>query len=328
MKSSDCVTYSIVVPLFNEETVIRYTYKRLKEVMESCEGKYELIFVDDGSRDKTSLIIKELLNRDNSIKLIELSRNFGHQIAITAGIDYSSGKAVVIIDGDMQDPPELIPFMIEKWREGFDVIYGKRLSRKGESLFKRASASLFYRLLELISNIAIPPDVGDFRLIDIKVVDVMRRLREKNRYVRGLISWAGFRQCSIEYEREKRHGDRSKYTLPKMTGFALDAIVSFSFKPLRLASYLGFFTSLVGFIYFINVLYQKFFTDTTVRGWTSLISINLIFNGIILIILGIMGEYIGRNYDETKNRPLYVVRDKLGFREDESMDIIKPDYPN
>jgi dolichol-phosphate mannosyltransferase len=255
--------------------------------------------------------------------VIGFSRNFGHQIAISAGMDHASGDAVIVIDADLQDPPSVILQMIAKWKEGYDVVYGRRGERQGETAFKKATAFVFYRLLRGLTDVDIPPDVGDFRLIDRKVCEVMSRIRERNRFVRGLISWVGFRQTAVSYVREKRFAGETKYPLSKMLRFAFDAIFGFSYRPLKLASYLGVLTSLAGFIYFVYAMYLKFFTSRTVQGWTSIIGLNLVFNGIVLLILGIMGEYLGRIYDESKARPFYVVRDKLGF-EDERRDRGEP----
>ncbi|WP_282935703.1 glycosyltransferase family 2 protein [Paenibacillus sp. RC67] len=306
------IRYSIVVPVYNEEAVIHETYRRLKTVMNRTGETYELLFVNDGSRDNTAAILMEYSQLDDTVKLIDFSRNFGHQIAITAGMDYSSGEAVVVIDADLQDPPELILQMISKWKEGFDVIYAKRTKRKGETYFKKLTARLFYRLLSASTDIAIPIDTGDFRLLDRRVCDEMKRIPESNRFVRGLVSWVGFRQTAIEYERDERLAGETHYPLKKMLKLSLDGITSFSYKPLKLASYLGFILSISGFIYMLYVLYAKLFTDAAIPGWTSITIIQLFFNGFILIMLGIVGEYIGRIYDETKGRPLYIVRKSYG----------------
>jgi glycosyltransferase involved in cell wall biosynthesis len=306
------VRYSVIIPMYNEEAVIRETYNRLKQVMGTLGQPYELLFINDGSRDRSADIIREYCYWDESVKLIDFSRNFGHQVAITAGMDYASGEAVIIIDADLQDPPELIPQMIEKWNDGYEVVYAKRVKRNGETLFKKWSASLFYRVLRASTEIAIPVDTGDFRLMDRRVVEEMKKLPEKNRFVRGLVSWVGFRQTAIEYERDERLAGETKYPLRRMIKLCLDGITSFSYKPLKLASYLGAILSVSGFLFLIYVLYLALFTNATSKGWPSLISIILIFNGFVLIMLGIIGEYIGRIYDETKGRPLYIVRRSYG----------------
>lgn len=310
--------YSIVIPVFNEELVVEESYKRLKTVMDTTKESYELIFVNDGSRDKTAELVEDICGRDKNVRLINFSRNFGHQTAITAGMDNSSGQAVVVIDADLQDPPEVILDMIAKWKEGYDVVYGKRLKRKGETAFKKFTAKMFYRLLRSMTSVEIPVDTGDFRLIDRKVCDVMSSLTEKNRYVRGLVSWVGFRQTAVEYVREERFAGETKYPLKKMLKFAMDGITTFSYKPLKISTYLGFLTAFLSFVYLIVVIALKLFTDLTVPGWTSMLSVTLIFNGITLMMLGIIGEYIGRIYDESKNRPLYVIREKIGFGDEDN----------
>jgi dolichol-phosphate mannosyltransferase len=282
--------------------------------MDEAGEPYELIFVNDGSKDRTVELVNLIAECDPNVRLVDFSRNFGHQIAISAGMDYAKGDAVVVIDADLQDPPSVILAMIEKWKEGYEVVYGRRLKRKGETLFKKLTAKAFYRLLRSMTNVDIPLDTGDFRLIDRKVCDVLRGLKEKNRFVRGLISWIGFRQTSVEYVREERFAGETKYPLKKMISFALDGITSFSYKPLKIATYLGFLLSLSSFAYLLIVLYQGFFTDTTQPGWATIVVLNLLFNGIILILLGVIGEYIGRIYDESKDRPLYIVREAKGFQ--------------
>jgi len=309
--------YSVLVPAHNEEAVLGECHRRLKEVMDSTGEPYEILFVDDGSRDRTGELLRGLAASDPNVKVVSFSRNFGHQVAISAGMDRAAGQAVVVIDADLQDPPEVILEMIAKWKEGWDVVYGRRGERQGESAFKKATAFLFYRLLRSLTDVDIPVDVGDFRLIDRKVCDVMASIRERNRFVRGIISWVGFRQTAVRYVRARRFAGETKYPLSKMLRFALDAILGFSYRPLKLASWLGLLTSLGGFVYLAYVVWLKVFTDRTVQGWTSIIALNLVFNGIVLVILGIMGEYIGRIYDETKARPFYVVRETLGFGEGE-----------
>ncbi|MBD2871536.1 glycosyltransferase family 2 protein [Paenibacillus arenilitoris] len=311
------VKYSIIVPMFNEEEVIGFTYDRLKQVMDGTGEPYELIFVNDGSRDRTVDAVSMICEFDPNVRLIDFSRNFGHQIAISAGMDYARGAAIVVIDADLQDPPEVILRMIAKWKEGYEVVYGKRVKRKGETAFKKLSAKLFYRTLRTLTNVDIPVDTGDFRLIDRKVCDVLRGLKEKNRFIRGLVSWIGFRQTMVEYEREERYAGETKYPLKKMIAFALDGITSFSYKPLKIASYVGFALSLTSFLYLVIVVFQKLFTGSTVPGWASIVAVNLLFNGIILMLLGLIGEYIGRIYDESKNRPLYIVRGTQGYADRE-----------
>nr|WP_213650801.1 glycosyltransferase family 2 protein [Paenibacillus sp. J23TS9] len=301
------VRYSVVIPVYNEEEVIQETYWRLKNVMDSTGESYELLFVNDGSRDRTAELILGIGEKDPSVTLIQFSRNFGHQVAITAGMDYAKGEAVIVIDADLQDPPELMLEMIAKWKEGYDVVYAKRSERKGESLFKRQTASIFYRVLKRMTEIDIPLDTGDFRLLDRKVCDEMRRLPEKNRYVRGLVSWVGFRQTAVEYVRDERYAGESKYPLKKMLKLSMDGMTSFSSKPLKAAGIMGILIAAAGFIYLLVVLIEKWFTDVTVPGWSSLIALQILFSGCILMFLGVIGEYLGRIYDEVKQRPLYIV---------------------
>lgn len=307
------VQYSIIVPLYNEEAVIHETYKRLKKVMESVEETYEIIFVDDGSRDKTLEIVRTLCSRDKNIKLLSFSRNFGHQVAITAGMDYSNGKAVVVIDADLQDPPEVILKMIEKWKQGYEVVYGKRIKRKGETFFKKITAKVFYRLLKSMTDVDIPLDTGDFRLIDRKVCEALKSIPEHNRYVRGLVSWLGFKQTGVEFVREERFAGDTKYPLKKMLKFAADAMTSFSYKPLKMAIYTGILVSVSSFAYLVFILAERLFAGLTVSGWTFAVILSLFFNGLVFIMLGIIGEYVGRIYDEAKGRPLYIIGEKEGF---------------
>ncbi|WP_372637887.1 glycosyltransferase family 2 protein [Cohnella sp.] len=306
---------SVVVPMYNEEEVIEVTYRRLKTVLDKLGETYEIVFVNDGSRDRTADIVRSLCAEDRRVKLVEFSRNFGHQIAVTAGMDHASGRTVVLIDADLQDPPELIADMVAKWREGYDVVYGKRIERKGESWFKKLTAAAFYRLLRSMTSVNIPVDTGDFRLMDRKVCDALTSMRERSRFIRGLVSWAGFKQTSVDYVRDERFAGETKYPLRKMIRLSLDAMTSFSTRPLKIASVLGFVLSAVGFVYLFVVLYQRLFTDTTMQGWTSMIAISLLFHGITLSLLGVLGEYIGRTYEESKGRPLYLVAEAVNFGE-------------
>jgi polyisoprenyl-phosphate glycosyltransferase len=309
------VTVSVVVPVYNEQAVVFESYTRLKAVLDGLNESYELIFVNDGSSDATPVIVRRICETDPNARFIDFARNFGHQTAITAGMDFASGDAVVVIDADLQDPPEVIPAMIARWREGYDVVYGKRAERKGETLFKRLTSAAFYRVLRKLTDVDVPVDTGDFRLIDRKVCDALKQVKERNRYVRGIVSWLGFRQTGVEFVREKRFAGETKYPLKKMLRFAFDAITSFSYKPLKLSSYVGVTVSLGSFAYLLVVLYLKLFTTTTVTGWASTMAVTLFFNGVVLMMLGIIGEYIGRIYDEAKGRPLYVVRETMNFVE-------------
>lgn len=311
------IRYSIVIPVYNEEAVIEQTYQRLKQVMDKTEELYELIFVDDGSRDQSATMIKRFGDHDYAVKLISFSRNFGHQVAITAGMDYASGAAVVVIDADLQDPPELILEMIAKWKDGYQVVYAKRTKRKGETFFKKQTAHLFYRLLRVSTDLDIPTDTGDFRLLDRRVVEELKRLPERNRYVRGLVSWVGFRQTAIEYVRDERLAGETKYPLKKMIKLSLDGLTSFSIKPLQLANYAGVILITFGFSYLIALFFLKVLTTALIAGWNLVISLQLILTGVLLTMMGIIGEYIGRIYDEARERPLYIVSECYGMSKKE-----------
>jgi len=301
--------YSVVIPAYNEEEVIAETYKRLTAVMQGMGKPYELIFVNDGSRDRTAEMIAALCESDSAVCLLNFARNFGHMPAITAGMAHARGAAIFIIDADLQDPPEVFPEMAEKWREGFHVVYGQRKKREGESWFKKVTAKLFYRFLRAMTTVDLPVDTGEFRLIDRKVCDAVNNLPEKNRYIRGLVSWVGFRQTAVEYVREERFAGKTKYPLKKMLSFAADAITAFSYKPLKLATSVGFLISLLSFVYMLFIFYEHFFTDRTVAGWASTTSVILFTQGIVLMILGLMGEYIARIFEEAKGRPPYLIQE-------------------
>jgi len=301
--------YSVVIPAYNEQEVINEAYKRLTTVMKGMNESYELVFINDGSTDDTAQIIAGFCENDPSVRLINFTRNFGHMAAISAGMEHARGDGIFIIDADLQDPPEIFPDMAEKWKEGYHVIYGKRIKRKGESIFKRMSASIFYRFLRRMTSVDLPRDTGEFRMIDRKVCDAVNKLPEKNRYIRGLVSWVGFKQIPVEYEREKRFAGVTKYPLKKMIAFATDAVTSFSYKPLKLATTLGFSISLFSFLYILYVFYERIFTDRAITGWASTIAAILFTQGIVLMILGLMGEYIGRIYSELQNRPIYIVQE-------------------
>ncbi|KOF57857.1 glycosyltransferase [Clostridium sp. DMHC 10] len=311
------IQYSIVVPVYNEELVIGETYKRLKKVMDSTKEAYEIIFVNDGSKDGTVEIAKTICSMDKNIKLLSFSRNFGHQLAISAGMDYSSGNAVVVIDADLQDPPEVILKMIEKWKEGYDVVYGKRAKREGETFFKKFTAKAFYRTLKSMTDIDIPVDTGDFRLIDRKVCDKLKSIPEHNRYVRGLVSWIGYKQTGVQFVRHERFAGETKYPLKKMLKFASDGIASFSYKPLKFPLYIGGVVSAISFLYFIFELLKDVFTSNSVSGLSLAISMIFFLIGIIFVVLGVMGEYISRMSDEAKGRPLYIIGEKEGFKDED-----------
>ncbi|SMG56945.1 glycosyltransferase [Paenibacillus aquistagni] len=311
--NDNCI--SVVIPAYNEEEVILRCYVDLTEVMSAVSYRYELIFVNDGSKDQTLSILTDLAKRDAQVKIINFARNFGHQAAVTAGINQAEGDCVVIIDADLQDPPNVIPEMLVKWEEGYDVVYGKRKKRKGETVFKLVTASMFYRFLQYMSDTEIPRDTGDFRLIDRKVVHVFNRMTEKNKFIRGIVSWIGFNQTYVEYERDERAAGVTKYPLRKMIAFASDGIFSFSSKPLKLITRMGMLTVVLAFVVLVYSLCAKLLHLPMVeRGWTSLMTAITLFSGVQMLSLGIMGEYIARIYDESKNRPQYIVRDTIQYR--------------
>jgi glycosyltransferase involved in cell wall biosynthesis len=312
-RRSDAILYSIVIPVYNEAEVLPSLYDRLTRVMEGLVESYEIIFVNDGSRDDSTALLRDFQDRDARVKFLSFSRNFGHQIAITAGLDYSSGQAAVVMDADLQDPPEVIPRLIEQWRKGYDIVFAVRAKRQGEGFFKRATAALFYRLFRRMAATEIPLDAGDFRLMSRRAVEALQSIRERNRFIRGLAGWIGFRQTAVTYVRDVRQAGETKYPLKKMLRFALNGLLSFSVVPLQLASYLGFLISSIGFFYIVYAIGLKLFTDRVVLGWTSVMVAVLFLGGVQLISLGIIGEYIGRIYDEVKQRPLYVVDEAKGF---------------
>jgi dolichol-phosphate mannosyltransferase len=302
---------SVVVPVFNEAEGIRQFHTRATAALQALNGyDYELVYVDDGSKDASFEIMRGFADWDPRVQVVKFSRNFGHQIAITAGLDYARGEAVVFIDADLQDPPEVIADLIAKWREGFDVVYGQRSRRKGETLFKLLTAAAFYRVLRKLANIDIPPDVGDFRLISRRVADQLMKMREKDRFIRGLVSWVGFKQTSVLYQRDERYAGESKYPLRKMLKFAFDGLTSFSTAPLRLASWMGYGAAGLAFLGLAVTLLQAFL-GMTVHGWaTTMVSV-LFMGGVQLISLGILGEYLGRVFNEVKPRPVYIVEERL-----------------
>ena len=301
-------TLSIVAPLFNEEGNVAELVRRVRAAADGCfvDG-YELVFVDDGSSDRTLELLRQHAAVDPRIVIVQLSRNFGHQLAATAGLDIARGDAIVLIDADLQDPPELIPAMVERWRAGYDVVYAVRRRRKGESPFKIWTARTFYRVTRRLTKVAIPVDTGDFRLMSRRVVDALKQIRERHRFIRGLVSWVGFPQTAIEYDRDARFAGDSKYPFSKMLRFAIDGITSFSDIPLRFASYFGFAVSGIAFLVGIYEIVLRIFTGYNLPGYTSTIFAIVFLGGVQLIGIGILGEYIGRIYEEIKARPLYVV---------------------
>ena len=298
---------SIVVPLYNEEKNIRLMYDRLVSSILKITSNFEIIYVNDGSKDNSFLELVKLSKEDERVKYINFSRNFGHQIAVTAGLDYSKGAAVVIIDGDLQDPPEVIPEMYAMYKEGFEVVYGQRLKRKGDNFFKKITAKYFYRILKKITSINIPLDTGDFRLIDQKIVKDLKNMPEQNKFLRGQIAWLGYRQTSVFFERDERKFGETGYPFSKMLKFALDGITGFSDVPLQFVTKTGIFISFISFLVILYAIFSHFILERTITGWTSLIISSMFIGGVQLISVGIIGEYISRINKNVQNRPLYIV---------------------
>ena len=307
--------YSIIAPCYNEEGNLPELFRRIREIMEQTGETWELVLINDGSIDRTPEIMRELHTTDSRVHYVDFARNFGHQIAVTAGIDYAQGDAVIIIDADLQDPPELILEMIEKWQEGYEVVYAVRTERKGEGWFKLFTAKLFYRLIYRITDVDIPLDTGDFRLMDRKVVDALKQMKERHRFIRGMTSWVGFKQTGVYYTREERFAGETKYPFRRMFKFALDAVTSFSFFPLQMAMYLGFIIAGLSALGVLGVIIGRLFGNQAFFGQATTLVMVLFLGGVQLISLGIIGEYLGRIYDEVKGRPMYVVNEAVGFDE-------------
>ncbi len=302
--------YSIIAPVFNEEESLPILHDRIVETMEKTGSQWELVLVDDGSTDRSTVIIREMAKKDARIRPVIFARNFGHQIAVTAGLDYCRGDAAIIIDADLQDPPEVILQMIDKWKEGNEVVYAIRAEREGESWFKKLTASLFYRIIYRITDVKIPLDSGDFRLLDRKVINVMNQMRERHRFLRGMSSWIGFKQVGIPYRRAARFAGVTKYPFSKMMKLALNAITSFSYFPLQLATFIGFIAAGVSILAIPVVAIVRLAGEQAFFGQATTLIAVLFLGGVQLISLGILGEYIGRIYDEVKGRPLYIVREE------------------
>jgi dolichol-phosphate mannosyltransferase len=303
---------SVVLPVYNERETLAELVKRLVPVLdENVDGSFEVLFVDDGSRDGSDRILDAFNEQDGRLKTIHFSRNFGHQAALQAGLDLASGQAVIMMDADLQDPPEVLRDLIGRWREGYDVVFAVRRKRK-ESVFKRAAYATFYRTMKSIAQIDVPLDAGDFCLIDHRVVSALRSLRERNRFLRGLRSWVGFRQTGVEYERDKRYAGQPKYTLPKLVALAVSGYVGFSSVPLRMAAWMGFLATGAGLLLAVWAIYARFADIDTPRGWASTVAIILFVGGVQLFTLGVIGEYLGRVYDEVRQRPLYIIREVTG----------------
>ncbi len=303
---------SVIIPIYNEERTLPELHRRLAETLQPLGRNYEILLIDDGSRDNSLALMKEARARDPRVKYIRLSRNFGHQIAISAGIDLARGEAVVLMDGDLQDPPELLSAMIERWHQGYQVVYTIKRTRK-ENPLKRLAFHSFYRVLHALSPIEIPMEAGNFSLLDRSVVEVLRSMPERNRYISGMRAWAGFRQIGIPYDRDARYAGKPRMSLRRLFELALDGIISFSKAPLRIAVYLGLLAAGVAFLGGLYVLFEKLFTDKAILGWASTIISITFLGGLILMTLGVIGEYVGRIYDEVKRRPLYIIQETGGF---------------
>jgi dolichol-phosphate mannosyltransferase len=314
------IVYSIIAPIYNEFDNIPELYRRVSEVMDSSGESWELLLVDDGSSDGSIERIRELAEKDQRVRPVIFARNFGHQIAVTAGLDYSRGAAVIIIDADLQDPPEIILELGAKWKEGYEVVYAVRAEREGETRFKLWTAALFYRTIYLITDVKIPPDSGDFRLLDRKVVDVMKTMRERYRFLRGMSSWIGFRQVGVEYKRAARFSGETKYPFRKMLRLALNAITSFSYFPLQMATYFGFFAAGLAILAIPVVVIGRLAGSQAFFGQATTLIAVLFLGGVQLISLGVLGEYLGRIYDEVKGRPLYIVREAPGRNRDQGLE--------
>jgi glycosyltransferase involved in cell wall biosynthesis len=299
---------SVIVPAYNEEESVIEFQKRLSAVFEKLAYELEVIYVNDGSQDRTFDTLYDMHSRDWRIKIIDLSRNFGKEIAMTAGLDLAKGDAVIIIDVDLQDPPELIPELLKEWRSGYDVVYAKRTQREGETVLKKTSAHVFYRIIQKVSRVRIPEDTGDFRLLSKRAVESLRLLREQHRFMKGLFAWIGYPQIAVPYQRQPRHAGNTKWNYWKLWNFALDGITSFTNVPLKISTYIGVLTALVGFCYSIFIVTKAIFWGDPVRGFPSIIMIVTLLGGVQLIFLGIIGEYLGRMFDETKRRPLYLIK--------------------
>ena len=313
MPSASATTLSVVVPLYCEESNVDYLFKRLERVLDDLDLSYEIVCVDDGSHDNTLQALNEHHRRNSCIKVVALSRNFGKELALTAGIDYAVGAAVIPIDADLQDPPELIGSLVAKWHEGYDVVYARRRSRQGESWLKKMTANNFYRVMESMSDVPIPRDTGDFRLLDRRVVDVLKLLPERTRFMKGLFAWVGYRQTAVVYDREARYSGETKWNYWRLWNFAIDGITSFSLAPLRVWSYVGVSFALLSLFYGTFLLLRTLISGNDVPGYASLMVAVLFLGGVQMIGLGVLGEYLGRVYEEVKGRPLYLVRDTTGI---------------
>ncbi|MGV8172336.1 MAG: glycosyltransferase family 2 protein [Candidatus Woesearchaeota archaeon] len=318
-------TLDIIIPIYNEQECIPMLMKRLFSLRKKIHSKADVnfMFINDGSKDKSLMLLSKYADKNNFVKIINFSRNFGHQLAVTAGIDYADADYVVIIDADLQDPPEVVYDMYMKAKEGYDIVYGQRIKRKGETVFKKATATLFYRFINKMCDIEIPLDTGDFRLISRKVVNTLRSMREKHRFIRGMVPWSGFKSYPFRYHRDERFAGETKYPLKKMIRLAKDAIFSFSDKPLKVATYFGSVVIVLGSLSLLFLLYLRFFTTYYVSGITAVIALLMILSGVQIMIMGVMGEYIGRIFEESKRRPLYIVDDVQNLKNSGYYDLDK-----
>jgi polyisoprenyl-phosphate glycosyltransferase len=317
--------YSLVIPIYNEESTIPALYQRVSAVMDGLDGSSELILINDGSNDSTLKILRALHDRDDRIVYLSLARNFGHQVAVTAGLNYVRGEAIIVLDADLQDPPELIPDLLALWQQGYQVVYAQRIKRLKESWFKRLCAYGFYRILRKLANFDIPTDTGDFCLMDRQIVDLLNQMPERNRYLRGLRAWVGFNQIAFKFDRDSRFAGEVKYTFVKSLGLAINGLVSFSIIPLRLSTYLGLFSAVLAIVMALLVIYWRFFTPNSNLTGFATIAIAIFFLGAVqLISIGILGEYIGRIYEEVKNRPLYTISE-VGSKNHHRSNLILPD---
>jgi dolichol-phosphate mannosyltransferase len=307
-------TLSLVLPIYNEEAVIPELHTRLQEFLGKLTVDAEVVFVNDGSKDRSMELLRQVSAGEPRYRVLSFARNFGHQTAITAGLDYARGKAVVVMDADLQDPPEVVLDMVAKWREGFDVVYGKRRSREGETFFKLVTAKAFYRVFAAMIPIEVPLDTGDFRLMSRRVVIALRELRETHRFVRGMVAWIGFKQTAVLYDRPGRFAGETKYPLRKMIRFAIDGITSFSILPLRFATYLGMLVAIFSVATAIWAIVARFALHATVPGWTAMVVLVALLAAAQLLMIGILGEYVGRIYEQVKSRPLYVVGDRVNLQ--------------
>lgn len=315
MTSGEIVTtYSLIIPVYNEEDSLLELYRRLAIVLTQVDGSAELLFVNDGSRDRSIAVLRHLCEQDDRVRYLSLARNFGHQIAVTAGLNFARGQAVVVLDADLQDPPELIPDMVQLWQQGYEVVYAQRTERRCEGWFKRATAYLFYRLLQRLADVDMPLDTGDFCLMDRRVVDVLNAMPERNRYIRGLRSWVGFRQTAIAFQRDPRFAGEVKYTVGKSLALAVNGLVSFSKVPLRIATYVGLLSAIVAIVMALLVIYWRlFYAASPLTGYATIAAAVFFLGAVQLFSIGILGEYIGRIYEEVKNRPLYTLAEMGGF---------------